>query len=77
MLFVNLGCLFRFTSFRVDLQSSQLSLNLAPNREGSVLGQVLDVGAIGLESAISTPLLVLLTIPLGKSPLLGDVDLER
>ena len=58
------------------LDSGELSLNLAPDRQGAVLGQVFDGGAVGPEASVSPHLLVLLPVPLGEAPLLGDVDLE-
>jgi hypothetical protein len=44
-------------------------------REGTLLGQVLDVATIGLEAASSTSGEVLLAGELGEAPLLGDDDL--
>ena len=58
------------------LDSGEFSLNLAPGRQGSVLGQVFDIGAIGPEATVSPHLLVVLPVPLGEAPLLGDVDLK-
>ena len=41
-----------------------------------MLGEVLDVDAV-LDEATALPhLVVLLAVPLGEAPLLGDVDLE-
>merc|ERR1719318_1643334 len=59
----------------MGLNSSELHLGLAPHREGSVLGHVLHVDAVGLETAIGPHLLVLVTVPLGEAKLLADEDL--
>merc|ERR1719239_2071885 len=59
----------------MGLNSSELHLGLAPHREGSVLGHVLHVDAVGLEAAIGPHLLVLVTLPLGEAKLLADEDL--
>ena len=40
-----------------------------------MLGQILDVDAVGLEAAVGPHLLVLLPVPLGEAPPLGDEDL--
>ena len=40
-----------------------------------MLGHVLDVDAVGLETAIGPHLLVLVTVPLGEAKLLADKDL--
>src|SRR5690554_4823950 len=45
------------------------------NRKGSLLVQVLDVAAIGLETASSTLGDIVLTGELGETPLLGDNNL--
>ena len=44
--------------------------------QGSVLGHVLGVDSIQGETAALAHVLVHLAIPLGESPLLGDVNLE-
>merc|ERR1719370_2695459 len=57
------------------LNSSELHLGLAPHREGSVLGHVLHVDTVGLETAVSPHLGVLVAVPLGEAKLLADEDL--
>ena len=57
------------------LNSSELHLGLAPHREGSVLGHVLHVDSVGLETAVSPHLGVLVAVPLGEAELLADEDL--
>jgi hypothetical protein len=42
-----------------------------------VLGHVLDVCAVGSEATGVPHLLVVLAIPLGEAPLLGNVDLQK
>ena len=59
-----------------SLASVELSLDLAPGREGSVLWHVLDVGAVVDQSALGLHVVVHGPVPLGETPLLGDVDLE-
>merc|ERR1712243_340579 len=60
---------------RRGLDPGELSLNLAPSGEGSVLRNVLGAGSV-VEQAASFPhLLVVGTVELGESPLLGDVNL--
>ena len=41
-----------------------------------MLGEVLGVDAVGDEGAVGAPLLVLLPVPLGETPLLGNVNLK-
>merc|ERR1719186_828527 len=57
------------------LNSSELHLGLAPHGEGSVLRHVLHVDTVGLETAVSPHLGVLIAVPLGKAELLADEDL--
>ena len=57
------------------VNTSQLSLGLAPGGERSMLGDVLDVDTIVLEPAGGLHLGVLLPVPLGEAPVLGHVDL--
>ena len=55
----------------------ELSLDLAPPGQGSVLGHVLDVGAIVDQTTFGLHVLVNLAVPLGESPLLGNEDLQH
>merc|ERR550534_580059 len=57
------------------VHTSQLSLSLAPGREGSVLRDVLHVHAVVLQPALRLHLGVLLTGPLAEAPVLADEDL--
>ena len=57
------------------LNSSELHLGLAPHREGSMLRHVLHVNSVGLETAVSPHLGVLVAVPLGEAELLADKDL--
>merc|ERR1719186_868413 len=57
------------------LNSSELHLGLAPHGEGSVLRHVLHVDTVGLETAVSPHLGVLVAVPLGEAKLLADEDL--
>ncbi len=59
------------------LNSGELSLNLAPRGQGPVFRQVFNIGAVGSETAVGPHLLIVLPVPLGEAPLLGDVDLQR
>jgi hypothetical protein len=59
------------------LNSGELSLNLAPRGQGPVFRQVFNIGAVGSETAVGPHLLVVLPVPLGEAPLLGDVDLRQ
>merc|ERR1711994_635545 len=60
---------------RRGLDTGELGLDLAPPGEGSVLRNVLGAGSV-VEQAASFPhLLVVGTVELGESPLLGDVNL--
>ena len=59
------------------LQAVEFSLDLAPPGQGSVLGHVLDVGAIVDQTTLGLHVLVNLTVPLGESPLLGNEDLQK
>merc|ERR1719245_2785895 len=58
-----------------DLNAGEVGLDLAPPGQGAVLGQVLHANTVGNESAVFPHLGVDITVPLGESPLLGDVDL--
>ena len=55
----------------------ELSLDLAPPGQGSVLGHVLDVGAVVDQTTFGLHVLVNLAVPLGESPLLGNEDLQN
>ena len=57
------------------VHSSQLGLGLAPSGEGSVLGDVLHVHSVVLQSARLLHLGVLLPGPLAEAPVLADEDL--
>ena len=57
------------------VNTSQISLGLAPDGERSMLGDVLDIDTIVLESAGGLHLGVLLPGPLGEAPVLGHEDL--
>ena len=57
------------------VHSSQLGLSLAPGGEGSVLGDVLHVHSVVLQSARLLHDGVLLTGPLAEAPVLADEDL--
>ena len=57
------------------VHSSQLGLGLAPSGEGSVLGDVLHVHSVVLQSARLLHDGVLLTGPLAEAPVLADEDL--
>ena len=59
------------------LQAVELSLDLAPPGQRSVLWHVLDVGAIVDQTTFGLHVLVNLTVPLGESPLLGNEDLQQ
>merc|ERR1719320_749961 len=58
-----------------DLESSQLSLGLAPYGEGAMGRHVLHVHTVQLQPAVFPHLIILISIPLGESPLLADEDL--
>lgn len=60
----------------LSLDAEDLSLELPPRVEGSMLALVLDVAAVHGEAPFVADLLILLTVVLGESPSLGDVDLE-
>ena len=58
-----------------DLESSQLSLGLAPYGERAMGRHVLHVHTVQLQPAVFPHLIILISIPLGESPLLADKDL--
>ena len=59
------------------LNSSEFGLDPAPFGQGSVLGHVLGVDSVQGQTAALAHVLVHLTIPLGETPLLGDIDLKE
>lgn len=71
--------LFKFRpNFRYAVRlfdSFQVLLNLNPGLEGSLIGEVMASGAIGLKSAVGSHLLVVLSGPFGESPVAGNRDL--
>ena len=57
------------------VNTSQVSLGLAPDGERSMLWDVLDIDTIVLESASSLHVSILLPGPLGEAKVLGHEDL--
>ena len=57
------------------VDTGQLGLGLAPGGERAVLGDVLHVDSVVLESTRLLHGDVLLTVPLAEAPVLADVDL--
>ena len=58
------------------LHSVEFCLDGAPPGQGSVLGHVLDVGAVVDQPALGLHVLVNFAVPLGEAPLLGDENLQ-
>ena len=63
----------RLTKLTVD--TSQLGLGLAPGGEGAVLGDVLHVDSVVLQSSLLLHGGVLLAVPLAETPVLAHIDL--
>merc|ERR1712060_528163 len=57
------------------LESSQLCLGLAPYGERAMGRHVLHVHTVQLQPAVFPHLIVVVSVPLGESPLLADKDL--
>ena len=57
------------------VNTSQLSLGLAPSRERAMLGDILDIDTIVLEETLGLHVPVLLSGPLGEAKVLGHEDL--
>ena len=63
------------SDYNLTVHSSQLCLGLAPGGERSMLGNILHIDTIVLESPVSLHGDVLLPGPLGEPVVLGDEDL--
>ena len=69
--------MYFFVQKNKKLHSGQFSLDLAPFGQGSVLGQILDGGAVREEATVGPHLFVVFAVELGEAPLLGHVNLKR